>query len=282
MSTATSAAAGVPRLLLQKQVRIDGWGVRGYKRAHLTFTPAEKPGWFWRPEPGAQPLPINRDVMGVKKRSVLLAHRDRELNIYEHIGCLRFSGIDGVILESTPRPPYHGRALEVFEPLHGECKGDGTFFDWVYLKTAVKADIPQAPWRYVTATPLTDGQAPGLYAKVFCAYPHLGEGKTHVFQIPGEDLTGIWKELTPGMPRWLYRLSKWGHEVRLWRNHHCINWGRHTPPAITLDRFIRHRFQDLLGALCLVDHLRLPAMNIESHMGGHRVDIDLIHHMELQ
>lgn len=181
------------KLSLTKEVLISGSNLFG-RPAYLRLTPCSEPGWYW--DVGTNIVPINRKLVRIKKNRVVLQYQAIRLNVVEHILPLRWTGLDGVIIEASAWPPYFGGMLE------------------------------------------------------------------------------LWQTIEPN-------LSQVAAKTGLWPHHNNLAWPTERPVPELLDELVNHRLLDLLGALAMIDHRRLPAGRVISIRGGHALDVQLITNTEL-
>jgi len=268
--------AGIKRLLLKNDVIIQGrsyWGRRTWMR--FSPHPDGLPGWYWRPTPGAKAVPVTSKLVRAKLRRMEISHQGKSFQIWEHIGALRWTGLDSVIVESErPHPPYHGRPHEKWLQLKLHCQETDEFIPWVTVKEPVRFVDPENVSRVVKIDPLKDERT--LRAYISIDYPGLTPHKM-TFELPGNPLEPLFEWQTQGFPLWLYGVSKAASHIRLWHSHHKIEWVQEAPSREEgVRRWTVHRFIDILGALSLVSHEGLFAGHVFSHKGGHGTDVGLL------
>lgn len=296
---------------LVKEITVQGknfWGLR----SQLTFAPMPhgEPGWFWRPAPDENPVPIDVHCAAVQKRRISLAYQGergtRYLHCYEHIGVLRFTGIDGVIVsvKGFPAgwPPHHGRALELWQAISLHCKDTEEGISWILIPDA-ETDESGTLARGLTGidgfrsdgstgfTGLRPNEAGRLSIVVHCDYPGINKGAlyrciTHSSEtdekesarerLETPDLKDCLAAYPIGFPKRLYYLSLLASIVLRWPHHNRTVWSQKHNYAETMELSLLHRAGDLLGALSLVSHTALPALHAVSYLSGHEPDLDAV------
>lgn len=263
-------------LRLAETVQIDGKDIFGCK-AWIKFSPTNTPGWFWRPHSQELPIPITADLVSHKSRRLVLRDKAFFFHIYEHVGCLRWTGLDGVILESTPYPPFHGCAADIWEGLEPHCKQDTSReIAWFTVTHPIKSNHISDVDRYVIFHPHDAQQKPSLRITINVNYPGIGR-KKYDYKLKTRSLATVLASTTLGWPPWLYYLSRIGSSLRVWHHHNRINWPQEHSPEEILERVVLHRMGDLLGALSLVNNEGLLAGHILSNCAGHEADAGLVH-----
>lgn len=246
----------------------------------MTFSPAECRGWYWRHTPGVDPIPIDWRILRYRWRRLCLYFEGRSLQFYEHIGVLRWMGLDGVIVESDTWPPYYGRPAELWSILKSSCEpSQEEHFRWVTVERPLIAFCRDSG-RPLASTSILPLQRPRLVARIACNYPGLGK-RSASFIIPAAGLEGLMEVYTQGWPRWLYRLSSLASSFG-WPHHRHFTWPQDYVNSETMHRFILHRMIDLLGGLSLVDHERLLSGKVFSTCSGHFADVELIKQISSQ
>lgn len=265
-------------LRLQKEVTVTGhdfWG----RSAWITFTPAQMPGWFWKTDEKTEPLPITLNLVSHHKNRLVLSARDKQLHIYEHIGVLRFLGIDGVIIKSTSWPPYHGRALELWAALKTQCKESEEEIPWCTIKQSAGWPYPNTKQRRLTF--IRPSRHPELNIQIVIEYPTLGRRELSV-QLPRdrEILLQALGAYSQGWPLKRYAVSRLASLLG-WPHHTKVTWPQEHPPERTLELFALHRLVDTLGAFSTVSNTQLLAGTIISERSGHKADLRTIQNLEI-
>ncbi len=256
-------------LRLQKEVTINGpdfWG----RKAWIKFLPSETPGWFWKIDKKTEPLPITLDIVSYHKNRLALSAHGKQLHIYEHIGILRFLGVDGVVIESTPWPPYHGRALELWVALKGQCKESGEKIPWCTIKQPAGWQYPNIKQKRFTY--VRPSHHPELNIHIVIEYPALGYRELSV-QLP-RDREIFLQSLEAYSQGWSlkrYAVSRLA-SLSGWPHHTKVTWPQEHSKEKTLELFALHRLVDALGAFSTVSGTQLLAGTIISERSGHEGD----------
>lgn len=283
----------IQRRRLTREVSVEGKNFWGFP-SRLTFTPTTngERGWFWLPRPGENPIPINADRAVSKPRRISLAHRGAAgptcyLHCYEHIGVLRFTGLDGVIVSQigsfpTPEwPPHFGRAYELCMALSKCWEIAGETIPWISIPKTVRGSRKSRRARYTQLQPPAVGEANPdelcLTVAIYGDYAGVGTGTAH-YRIPFqtgigmENLENIMATHTQGFPRMLFYPSLLASCFG-WPHHRRTVWPQEHGCAPAVDLFLAHRLGDLLGALSLMSHTALPALHAVSYLSGHEPDL---------
>lgn len=263
-------------LALQKSVTIYGEDFFG-RPAYIKFHPCEKPGWYWLYKPGREPVPISKEIAFCNLRRITLKYARQSLEIYEHIGVLRWLGLDGVVIESSRFPPYHGRAYELWEALKPLCKPNGEKIKWLKPQNP-EIGICSEKKRYVEFG--FHGRS-DLDLQIIIDHPKIGR-KECFYSLPGNGIKKILSAPTLGKPACLYYFSKICGLLKIWPHHNCLTWPQAVSNGELLNNIIKHRLADLLGALSLLSNEGLPLGRLVSYCGGHEADINLIKKIRLE
>jgi hypothetical protein len=257
-------------LRLTRPVAVSGRDMLG-RKAQIRFLPLDMYGWHWKC--GNQVVPITSDIASSNSRRITLQYKGHLLEIYEHIGVLRWTGLDGVAIESARMPPYFGRARELWQALEPFCKKTGEKIPWIQL-CGDYSGTACVNGRNVTLSPGGNG----LTIKIFIDFKDLGE-KTSTYGLP-MPLGEIFEARTLGWPSCLYYPSKlvgllgWPHNGK-------AEWAQENSRQELLEKIALHRAGDLLGALSLITHDRLVSGKVISLKGGHKLDIGMIKKIRL-
>lgn len=264
------------RVRLLKPVTVAGVDIFG-RSAKILFSPVNSSGWFWKN--GENYFAITSSLATCMPRRICLQNDRQKLEAYEHVGPLRWTGLDGILVESNNFPPYFGRSLELWEELKPFCFLTKEKVSWSTVIASVKVAHADNASRWLEMRPSIDGR-PCLKITVIVDYPGIGS-KERIYQFPGSGqlLKKIIMARTLGWPRWLYYLSHYG-PTSLWFHHHRIAWPQQYSSDVILGHILNHRAADLLGALSLFSNQGLLAGEIFSHCAGHEADIGLIHKIQ--
>ena len=198
------------------------------------------------------------------------------LNIWEHIGVLRWTGLDGVFVSGTRWPPYFGRALEIWEKLAPYCTLTDEPMEWIRPRWKNRWVYANGRSGYVEIEPHKDLDQTGLDIEVKIDYLTLGEETRH-FRLPcsTEDWHTMLASKSPGWPRWRYEVCCLAEKFG-WPHMNSVTWPQEMPPSVALQQFALHRVGDLLGALSLVSSRKLLSGKVTSYCAGHEADLGLL------
>lgn len=255
----------------------DFWG----REAKIVFSsyPKEINNWYWRFDGGRGnvSLPITPDIVSCCKRRTRLFNfcPRRNLEIWEHLGVLRWFGLCGLIISSSPWPPYFGRPLEFWLAIKQECQEDNSGeIRWHTLKQTVGGRYNDEN-RFTIIKPLSPNEQK-LKVTIIIDYPGIGPYEMN-FSLPNNQLLEeICSSYSPGWPPPLYYLSK-ASSFFGWPHHNHTFWpgGHYREEA--LKNFAYHRAADLLGALSLLCHGKsLLAAQVISWCSGHLADLEAV------
>src|SRR5687767_13679329 len=87
----------------------DFWG----RKSTLTLKPSKHIEWMWSPTGSSTPIVINTKCVSTERHRIQLISHGKRLEVFEHIGVLRYGGLMGITLQGSGWTPYHGRALEL-------------------------------------------------------------------------------------------------------------------------------------------------------------------------
>ncbi|NCU44675.1 hypothetical protein EOM71_03295 [Candidatus Falkowbacteria bacterium] len=257
------------KLSLTKEVLISGSNLFG-RPAYLRLTPCSEPGWYW--DVGTNIVPINRKLVRIKKNRVVLQYQASRLNVVEHILPLRWTGLDGVIIEASAWPPYFGGMLGLWQAIEPNLTTTNQQIPWLKIIEEKSVSTGKRSIRWAS------NKTPGLKIKIAVDFPKFG-CLTKRFQLPDQNLINYF----PARPlavnshnNFWPALSRAVTKTGLWPHHNCLAWPTERPVPELLDELVNHRLLDLLGALAMIDHCRLPTGRVISVRGGHALDVQLI------
>lgn len=244
------------------------------KDTMITVRPASQRGWHWEYDASKAPVPISANLLSFKKRRLVLRHKKASLNIYEHIGALRWTGLDSIVISSDSWPPYDGRSWELYRSLEIGAKKTNQQIQWCTLDQEISAEYKGSRSGFTKIIP---NNLQSLKIIIVCGYEGLGKDE-FIFNFPARDelFEEIFKALAPGWPPRLFYLQKffsllgWPHlQKSLWMNHNQDKkW--------VLRQFALHRATDLLGALSLIHPERLLSGIVISNCSGHWADAEVV------
>ncbi|MFA6383535.1 MAG: hypothetical protein WCX17_03870 [Parcubacteria group bacterium] len=260
------------RLRLSKPVTVSGEDFFG-RKAKITFYPCYNPGWHWMC--GNELIPIASDLVVGDRRRITLGYKKHRLEIYEHIGAIRFTGLDYIAIQSSTWPPYFGRIAEYWEALKPHCvEGDGNI-PWIIPRGQIRSTSYKDDSRFVEISPRLFG---GLYAFVKVDMSEIGSEYV-ICELPGK-LTDFFSAYTLGWPSWLYYPSTLADKILGWSHHERITWQNNNAKEELLKKIALHRVGDLLGALSLISHVDLISGEVISHRGSHKLDVAIVKDMK--
>ncbi len=255
----------------------DFWG----RKARIIFHPSKLKGWWWKYNRNKDNfVKIGPKIVNSKSERVRLKYKKSKLEIFEHIGILRWFGLCDLVIESTPWPPYFGRAFEYWETIRPYCQIDQSReVDWYDLIRPVEYVLPEQRANRDAFTKIYPGRQKSLKIEVTINYPILG-GHFMQFSFPDNGLLEkISKARTQGWPMSLYLLSK-SASFFGWPHHDSIIWINREGRKKSIFEFINHRVADILGSLSLACGDGLISGRVVSVCSGHRADIGVITKMD--
>lgn len=265
------ASSKITRYILKNVVTITGkdyWG----RDAWITFYPGKIPGWQWQfGDLGEEIIKITSERFRFKARRVALTFLGKKLECFEHIGVLRWLGLDSVVIKSSPWPPYHGRPLELWEKIYPNLEKAG-IIDWQPLDRSVRFG---SDGRFTSIR--NHEEEARFIATVTCRYPGIGAEEFEI-DLPGDErkLELALEAHALGWPTWLYDVSKLASRI-WWPHHHRITWVQKLGKDETMRLAVQHRMIDLLGVLAFIhpgDGLISGIVN--SECAGHEIDLGAI------
>lgn len=273
---------------LKKPVCVCGRDVLGRKSLINFEAGDEDTGWTWSPD-GQTSQPINPEAIVCDTRNRnLCAHNGRHrLQIMEHVLPLLFLGLDDMHLKAPKQWPPYFMPATFWKHLEGNLQDTGEKMKWATVEKATGYRYPELRNGLNAFTRIRPHQKPTVIADIEVSYRGLGtRSKTYdLAAIPQDELLRI---LAVGPQGWyrpigvmepVLRLLRWPHiDTVVWpRFKKEMNLTADGVRARTLDRFLDHRFLDLLGALALLakDHY-LPAVHVTSVCSGHEADLHAI------
>jgi hypothetical protein len=269
------------RIILTDEVTIEGPSFLG-NNSRITFTPAGEPGWFMivRGKNVKHKIPINHKIASCLKGRIQLSFGNVVINTWEHIGMLRFLGIDGVCVEikyNESWPPYLGGAGSYYELISKHLKLTGDHLPQIKGSTNVLYKYKSGLKRYESY--IENGETNILELDVFTEWhPFPIYNRMMVINEITQPflLENVINSKPQGYPNSRFYLSKF---ISLfgWPNHNYIAWQKdfETDKDVAY-AFWLHRVQDLLGGLSLASHTALPTGLVVSYNGGHEGDLYVV------
>ena len=260
---------------LKTSVTIQGpnlWGLNG----KITFHPSgSRDGWIWWVRNSFN-TSISPAIIDKKARRTRLYCQGKKLQIFEHIGALRFFGLCRVYIESTTWPPYHGRSIELWQAIRKHCKEDTSEeINWYALRKPVRWTYPKPRNSKIAFTEIRPSTKKQLRLKIMCSYPGLQSCQLE-FSFPNRDvLEELCRVHSPGWPPILYHLLK-VPSLFGWPHYKKIFWPQDYSKTEASIKLVHHRALDLLGALSLLCRDGLLSADVTSICSGHEADINTI------
>lgn len=203
------------------------------------------------------------------------------MGIAEHILPLRFAGLVAVSISGSRQPPYFGRTLEVWNAVKNHLCDTGISLPLYSVKNPVQWQYPrrrEGHRSFVSIDP--PSKAGTLKLDITCTFAGIGSER-RVFEFPNPALLEeVLAARTLGWPRSL----RWPAGVAFragWPHFPRIMWA----PARDSDQetrrvcrreIVKHRAQDLLGALALLCKDGMFVGDVLSVCGGHASDLNVV------
>ena len=258
---------------LNSEVTIRGpdfWG----KQSFITFYPTDKEkGWRWKTKNGV--VLISPSIVQRKMRRFKIYSGSEKIEVFEHIGLLRYFGLCNLMIESSPWPPYYGSGFKFWEAIKPFCSIDNSSeIPWYTIKTPVRWAYPKSRNGYRAFTEIQPNKNKRLEIEVIYSLP--GGVYTQCFSFPDDKLLEkICQYNSQGLSDFSYYMAK---VISLfgWPHFEHIAWRHQLTQENALKCFTIHRAADLLGALCLLCRDGLLSAKIISRCSGHEADIQAI------
>jgi hypothetical protein len=240
--------------------------------AHITLSPNAGRQWTWKFSPNANSVPITPEIVDFGSRRIRLIHNGSVFEIFEHLGALRHILL-GVDIEATAWNPFFGFAGGYLDYLQNACEPcPDDDIPWYTPSKPVRWEYIAKGNRPPAYTELHPTEERRLTITVYCNYPGLGElERTFAFDTP-EDFQKVLLIPTQGWPRRNYWISKTLGSAFQWPYHSHVIWPQEHADEITLERFVAHRAQDILGGLSLLCKDGRIAGHVISRCSGHKAD----------
>jgi hypothetical protein len=246
------------------------------RKTSISFHPAGKPGWYLRY--GNSVIPIDYKIAFSQGSYIQLrCNTLTMLNIYEHIGVLRWLGYDGVEIEMHDNkwPPYGGAVLYLeFFSKELWFENDGSTVERI------------APQRHAESFRFNTLDSSAKISFTTDEKLHLNV-VSHWKGLPPYSSRFLFEELSPsvqseiwtarpqGYPHYQKRIAQFVSKIG-WPNKDRISWKGEQDNKMVSREWFFHAVQDTLGALSLCDPVALPTLSYHRVKGGHFVDLDVI------
>ena len=215
-------------------------------------------------------MPINSDLLHHNQRRLNLICGSSRLELFEHIGVLRWLGLDGVVVRSPRWPPYI-RSGEMWEQLQSHCTPNlNATIPRVTVGQTIESTYPGGSRRYTKISPSRDDL---LEVTLVIDYPGVGRKELHY--VDSDPLDTALLAYFIGWPPAMHYVSR-GFGAIGWPHHQRIQWSPENSPDATLAHWANHRLIDLLGALSVIHPTGLLAGHVESYCSGHAADLEVI------
>ena len=263
----------IQRKILTKKVIVSGPNFFGFK-SEITFIPIDEPGWFILEKDTNKEeirIPIDYKIAKFSFNRIKLNSQNTTINAWEHIGMLRFLGIDGVgvrISNGNSWTPYLGGAGAYYKKFIPCLRATGELIPTIKPKK-------DSQWQYlkeierIVSIKVLDELILDVSAKWF---PYAEYQKEIL--VNESILDFFTKEVLlakpQGYPNYRYDIAK----LLCWKNLEHVAWAKEFKTYSEVSyRWWLHRIQDLLGDLSLVSHYALPTGKVYSKNGGHKGDL---------
>lgn len=238
------------------------------QKASITFSPYEKPGWWWKV--GDEIIPIDWRVARYRKGRLQLFYKKFRLNVWEHIGVLRFLGLDHVLICSDAWSPYY-MGSEYFSRLSPYLYETGNTIPLVRFHQ--KGEYASMN-RLLSCVSVAPHVTEDLHLEVISQWEDLPLDRRDITFSELSNNEGLLEKVLSSKPQGLSgrkvsakilrALGLWGHLNSVaWKSDFpskqdaAVSWGY-------------HRLQDFLGELSLISNMMLPTGKAFSYMAGHK------------
>ncbi len=274
------------KYILTREVVIPGRDLLG-RRCKIIFKPFYKPGWYLADDLG-HPHPIDHRIAKALKGRIALKVPGIKLQVWEHLGALRFLGIDHVIIFISPSyspigdwPPYK-TAWEYYEFLAPHLRSVDEEMEWIGPKEDYIASIDQNGLNRKCWIQKNGRHEPSLNATIrtqWLPLPEICKTISINNNLKADDLKAFLMAKPQGVnhfQQYACRLLAWFG----WPHLNGINWlhdySDNAEKLRKAEGLFDHRAQDLFGALSLASHEYLPNCLVESRYGGHLIELEAV------
>jgi hypothetical protein len=276
-------------LKINTPTTVTGPNVLGF-RSSITFR--EGPGngpWNWSRSGKRNTFQnLNTDTVSCSTpRNLAAAQGDHKIQILEHILPLRFLGLQSVSLVAPNRWPPYFMPATFWKQLVGNTVDTGVPVKWNPVSGTTDQYYPDRRNGHIAFTKIEPHDKPTVIAHITISYKGLGE-KSKTYDLSNISRDELLRIMSTGPQGWYEPIGLVERAVRLirWPHANTIVWPRlksEEERQATLDKFLDHRFLDLLGALALLGTGRhLPAARVTSVCSGHEADTGALKHAELR
>ncbi len=262
------------RYVLREPIEIHGFDFWG-RRVSVRLEPTGKPGWFWRVD--GIDMPVDKRLVANKRNRITLVFGRRRLHVFEHLGALRFSGLDGIrIVTSDSWLPYDGCADMYWKACSPHMEQAGELTPYA-VRSPSSVAMFEPFQRSVTLSPMP---AYCLSVAIHIDYPGIGpHGES--FSFPGTRFAAVARVKTQGYPASRIHLAEL-LSLFGWPHRDNVIWPSEHDSRLVKRLFARHRALDVLGALSVL----CPPGGIlvgtyASWCAGHGQDVELVRKTEV-
>ena len=253
------------RFVLEAPVDINGrdfWG----RKASVRLEPIDVLGWYWQVN-GVDVL-LDPTLLASRRSRVSLVHDGRHLEVFEHLGALRFSGLDSVrIVTESSWLPYDGSSLLFWKKCAPLMRPVGVlerFCVSEQVSVSGKRSVSYAPRPFDT-----------LAVDVFVDYPRVGQHR-QTWNFPHPSFGQVARVKTQGWPPWRHPFAEVATWLG-WPHGDSVVWPQEQDPFLVRRLFARHRALDILGTFSvLCPPGGILTGSIISRCAGHAHDIELV------
>lgn len=265
---------------LKGLVEISGADVLG-RPSLVTLGPCpnDQHGWSWSTDgEGFWPVTVLSTQCNSSLRHLYLYRNGKKANILEHLLPLAFLGLRDIhMIAPKPWLPYlmPGEVWKILEP---HLQFEDERIRWKTVENTVRHGYKKKRDGHEAFTEIRPHSKPTLVVDITISYPGLGERK-RVYDLSRTSNDELVRIMSVGPQGWywpigiLELLLRW----RKWPHINKVVWPRFGSVELreqTLDKFLDHRFLDILGALALLGRGQfLPAVHVESVCSGHEADL---------
>jgi hypothetical protein len=265
--------------VLKSQVVYKGPDFFG-RKSELKFTPRymkDPSCWLWRaPSDSGNVHEIEPGLVRCERRRIELVNGLGSLNVYEHIGVLRFFGlIGGLEIGGIGWPPYDGRASGLWNVLRPACITEKITLPLYSVSKTVRYEYSTfrgGRRAFTEIGPSRDGK---LTLDIMRSFPGLGEYRER-FQFPNKALLEkICDVRTLGWPPKAYYVSRFFSAFG-WPHHDSVIWSQDHDKQGLLRSIVWHAALDTLGVLSLLCRDGYFVADVVSECSGHEADVGAV------
>ena len=256
------------RFTLSKAVQVCGRDFLG-RSTSVLLHPIKKEGWHWLV--GDTQVPIDWRVASVLKNRITLLYNSTKLHVYEHLGALRYTGLDSVLIVSESEwLPYDGSGSIFWDAVKPYLVEDGAI-------PFVQVD-KSFPWSGIAPRVAyqSSSEVGGLRLNGHINYKGIGSYHTEWNIETDADIMELIPVKTQGWPKYRRTVARVASTFG-WPHMKNVTWPQEHDDGTTLDLFLKHRMYDMLGALSLARPPdQLLGGDYYSFCAGHTHDFSLV------